>query len=76
MPQRAAICEEVEEVDGSDHELSVKHPDGSLVLADDVQLLVRDVFGSLVVLLGTLAACPAGVALIVRHYRHRVRSMH
>ncbi len=65
MPQGAAICEEVEEVDGSDHELSVEYPDGSLVLADDIQLLVRDVFGALVVLFRTLAACAAGVALVV-----------
>jgi hypothetical protein len=59
----------------SNHELPIKHPNSPLVLTNDIQLLVRDIFWSLVILLGTLAACPAGVALVVRHDGHRVCSV-
>lgn len=57
---------------GSDHELLVQDSDSSLVLADDIQLLVRNVRWSLIIAittLGTLAsrAAAVAVALVVRH---------
>lgn len=59
-----------------DAELSVKYTNGSFVLTDNVQLVVRDILGLLLPLAWrTLAPGAAAVALVVRHDADRIGGM-
>jgi len=56
-------------------ELAVQHADCSAVFDARSQLVVRDVFGSRLVL-GTLASGATAVALVIAHYGDGICSVH
>ena len=60
----------------SEDKLPIQHSNCSLILSNDIQLLMRNILRLLLsILLGTLASSAAAVALVIAHHRHRILRM-
>ena len=59
----------------SEDKLPIQDSNGSLILPNNIQLLMRNIFRLLFsILLGAFAAIPA-IALVIAHHRHRIFRM-